>query len=1076
MKGRVFLSILSYSCAVKVAKLSHGEALASFSEKVFDPETEDPDVGRVMHKVADHVDLASALKTVQHKDLPVSVAHLVQSASEGKSDYDEASLTKARAALNELVEKAWIELDDKIIKCKGFQEMNRENFAQVNRDISRVVAEISDLERVEAQSIDGISSIEAEITEAEAMKSKEEQAYNEEKAANDAELKIRESDLEVFQFILEFTKCDDSASLLQTSYQVCQMSSGRRTLLFQDQRQAKKFKTMLQPSSRRSLDSLLSTMATTHAPQATSFFQMKSDVLGEDGLPCASAGMGDEDECMKSCSPEDTPDCGLLHDKLSLMWGEYKDSVDELSMEIAKNEDKWNELKESLNAQIGLLSNKKAKLSQLLSEATANLNLDRQEKKDKNVEKRTLDEEYQAYMKQCKKRIEWIMYQDMCSIKVVRNALMESSTDCPTSSITDCDVSAWVREECSVSCDDECDPRKPFECGGWQKINRDIVEVNDECGIKCPSQSKYMRCGQYKCAVDCEMSAWTGWSACSADCEGGVKTRTRSVLVKRKNGGEQCNTPSDSEPCHTESCDRDCKLGRWTRWTPCSVACGGGMRHMRKHVLIPTRGDGKCPITSSRLRYRERECNRKECQGDEVCTANQDLVVAVDGSGSVQESGFDILKKFAETVISRYQTKYYGRERVKIGICQFGNGEIMADGKTITPAISVQPLTSSKSAVMDAVKGLAFKKGFTNMAQAFATAEDMFTKNSRRSAYQAVLVISDGKPSFAFETTSQVEQLDEKSIMRYFVVVSDQGMNSNAMTQIKSWASQPWSTNVVHVPGLDQLDGDISTWAQKAVTKFCPQSYSPGKREEREHSEAVQKVYAGGYCRSYTKWRWGRWTNTRNRRKARQRCKALADSRGHQGFFLGHHWWWLWHAPQYGFPCWTVDMSVTPAQYDQWFQDKANPACAAGWQRIWWLDMYAIYPKDDQVCTSMGIPVNSASDCTGKEIWHWKGGTTGFDENEWDKEAYDLWGGTGTCVSYAKTKGRTCKQYCEAYGKTCTRGQDDAHHQVNDLNKWLQGQALAGTKCTANDDGHERQSTEENGCLQQWNTQICACK
>jgi hypothetical protein len=79
-----------------------------------------------------------------------------------------------------------------------------------------------------------------------------------------------------------------------------------------------------------------------------------------------------------------------------------------------------------------------------------------------------------------------------------------------------------------------------------------------------------------------------------------------------------------------------------------------------------------------------------------VCISNQDLVVAIDGSGSVQEAGFDILKKYAETVVSRYQTRYYGRTKVKIGVCLFGNGEIMADGKSVTPAINVQALTFSK--------------------------------------------------------------------------------------------------------------------------------------------------------------------------------------------------------------------------------------------------------------------------------------------------------------------------------------------------------------------------------------------
>jgi uncharacterized protein YegL len=452
-----------------------------------------------------------------------------------------------------------------------------------------------------------------------------------------------------------------------------------------------------------------------------------------------------------------------------------------------------------------------------------------------------------------------------------------------------------------------------------------------------------------------------------------------------------------------------------------------------------------------------------------VCTANQDLVVAIDGSGSLQQSGFDILKKFAETLVSRYQTKYYGRKRVKIGICQFGNGEVMSDGKTITPAINVQPLTFSKSAVLNAVKNLPFKKGFTNMAQAFATAEDMFTQKSRRNAQQAVLVISDGKPSFSFETQGQVEQLDDKNIMRYFLVVSDQGMNSNAMAQIKSWASQPWNTNVVHVPGLEQLDGDPSMWAQKALTKFCPQAYSPGDREKFEHANELQKVYSGGWCSENTRWWWSGWVRG-NRGSARRQCKAKAKADNKQVFVLStrkHH--------RYGWWCYRGNMAVSPERYDQWFQNKAEPECSR-WYNSWFWDFYAIYPKDDQVCRTMGIRVSPNDDCTGKEVWHWHGGTWGFNPDEWATETYDAWGGTGTCVSYARTGGGTCKQYCESFGKTCHRGQDDAHHQVKELNYWLTGQGKAGTMCTAYDEGHDRQTTEENGCLQKWGTQLCACK
>jgi hypothetical protein len=454
--------------------------------------------------------------------------------------------------------------------------------------------------------------------------------------------------------------------------------------------------------------------------------------------------------------------------------------------------------------------------------------------------------------------------------------------------------------------------------------------------------------------------------------------------------------------------------------------------------------------------------------GDEVCTANQDLIVAIDGSGSLQEAGFGILKKYAAQLISRYQTRYYGRKRVKIGVCQFGNGEIMSDGKTISPAINVQALTFNKNDAETAVKNLEHKKGFTNMAQAFAMASNMFTIGSRRNAQQSVLTITDGRPSFSFMTNEMVEQLDDKGIMRYFVVISDQGTDSDQMNQIKSWASQPWDTNVVHVPGLSQLDGDIDMWAQKALTKFCPQSYSPSRREKFEHRNKVQKVYRGGWCSAVTRWRWGGWIN---RRRAVQQCRAKAAAAGKQVFLIGRWHRWAW--------CFIGDMAVSPTLYSQWFHDKANPECPGGkpWYNVWFYDFYALYPKDNQVCSSMGIRVSSEAQCTGQDVWHYQGGTAiGFDKDEWSHEDYEAWGGAGTCVTYAVTSSRTCKQYCESYGRTCARGQDDAHHQVAGLNKWLQGQGKAGTMCTANDEGHDRQSTEENGCLQKWHTQICACK
>ena len=106
------------------------------------------------------------------------------------------------------------------------------------------------------------------------------------------------------------------------------------------------------------------------------------------------------------------------------------------------------------------------------------------------------------------------------------------------------------------------------------------------------------------------------------------------------------------------SCDRDCTLEEWTPWIPCSVACGAGFQNRAKHVLIPTRGFGKCPKEDGPERAAEQECNQQDCAGDEICVSQQDLIIAVDGSGSVQEGGFNTMKKYALNLFEKYHSQF----------------------------------------------------------------------------------------------------------------------------------------------------------------------------------------------------------------------------------------------------------------------------------------------------------------------------------------------------------------------------------------------------------------------------------
>ena len=63
----------------------------------------------------------------------------------------------ARVALNDSVEKAWVELDGDIIDYKEYQEIHRGTFDQDITGMSRLVEQVTDLECMETEAFEGIS-------------------------------------------------------------------------------------------------------------------------------------------------------------------------------------------------------------------------------------------------------------------------------------------------------------------------------------------------------------------------------------------------------------------------------------------------------------------------------------------------------------------------------------------------------------------------------------------------------------------------------------------------------------------------------------------------------------------------------------------------------------------------------------------------------------------------------------------------------------------------------------------------------------------------------------------------------
>lgn len=103
------------------------------------------------------------------------------------------------------------------------------------------------------------------------------------------------------------------------------------------------------------------------------------------------------------------------------------------------------------------------------------------------------------------------------------------------------------------------------------------------------------------------VSKWSEWSECIADCGAGVKSRNRSCIRNETEvEWELCSTfGNDTE---TESCDTGIECLGWSEWTygKCNVSCGGGKREDRRKCL---QENGICIGQS----VKRTDCNEQPC-------------------------------------------------------------------------------------------------------------------------------------------------------------------------------------------------------------------------------------------------------------------------------------------------------------------------------------------------------------------------------------------------------------------------------------------------------------------------------
>ena len=114
-----------------------------------------------------------------------------------------------------------------------------------------------------------------------------------------------------------------------------------------------------------------------------------------------------------------------------------------------------------------------------------------------------------------------------------------------------------------------------------------------------------------------------------------------------------------------------------------------------------------------------------------------------------------ILRTSTASLTSRCQEQDLSRDSAKQGGALSGNGHLNSspDGTTmIVPAINVQDSTSDLDLVGTQLMSMKWQQGSTNMVQGLALADAMPWQGGQPHAPCTVLVLSNGKHSFKYQT------------------------------------------------------------------------------------------------------------------------------------------------------------------------------------------------------------------------------------------------------------------------------------------------------------------------------------
>jgi len=512
--------------------------------------------------------------------------------------------------------------------------------------------------------------------------------------------------------------------------------------------------------------------------------------------------------------------CKQLRDRFLLILAGVIDKRDQLTSDLDKAEDNCQKVQKTYETGIATMESQLSEQQTALATATRAMVEAQQAAEQSAKQHKDLESEYKKELRTCCDNKNSFT-SEVCALEQIRGELYKMQG--LEMYITDCQVSEWADEQCSKS------------CGGGQQIRNRRIVMQSVNGTECPPLRMERTCNIDPCPVACKVSAWSEWTSCSSECDGGIMTRERQRLQEPKNGGDPCPEESETVTCNVGACNAPCELAEWEEWGPCSKACDTGRKERIRPVKIKAKGLGSCPRWKSNRRLQFRRCNTRPCQellqpGNVTlrCGSAVDLIVLLDGSGSLGRYGWKQSKDMAIKFIQ--SMKGSGKDGVNMALLLF-SGPLTAN--------TLDACTSSRAGVMPDVEkdcGIKWLSRFTkdiakveesarkatwpagttltSMALAEARAE---LSNGRPGANSVVVVITDGKPMSDIKTSQAAKALSKDS--RLVWVPVGRAIQAS-MKNIRRWASRPWQDNVVTIPDFSMLA--LPTMINRLVATTCP--------------------------------------------------------------------------------------------------------------------------------------------------------------------------------------------------------------------------------------------------------------